>query len=365
MKNIRFLLSTFLALAVVSVVAARDPKVHNIIFMVGDGMGVTQLTSAMLRNSWQPLNMERAQAVGLVKTCSANNTVTDSAAAGTALATGHKTDNKMISQGPDGTKLETIAEKARRKGMSTGLVVTSYITDATPAVFYAHAGNRNEHQNIALQLVESGAEVFMGGGNESFTDRRDKRDLAAELATKGYTVARNIDEAMKTASGRLAGLMCNGYMPRRDKRGDYLPRATAKTLELLSQNKKGFFALIEGSQIDLGGHAADAETVIGETLDFDAAVKVAFDFADRTPGTLVVIVADHETGGMAIVPNNADFTAGESGVAFAFAGSGGASKSHTAAMVPLLAYGAGAKEFSRIMDNTEVNRIMCRLLGVE
>lgn len=345
-----------------AVPGARGQQVKNIIFMVGDGMGVGQMTATMLRNYYIPMNFDRAQAVGLIKTYSANNMVTDSGAAATAFACGVKTNNSSIGVDPEGNPHRSIVEKARSRDMATGFVVTSTVTDATPAGFYAHVRSRHQSEDIALQLVESGIDVWMGGGGKYFTTRTDGRNLVDTLRMLGYVVTDDFDRVL-AAEGRLAAIMDPGYMPSwKDGREGYLPAATAKALELLSElgKDKGFFVMIEGSQIDGGGHSNNIDKIFNETQDFDDAVGIAMDFADRNPGTLVLVVADHETGGLTILPNDSDFNKTGSGITYRFVTGG-----HSGVMVPLLAYGAGAAGFSRILDNTEVNRLMCEILGLD
>lgn len=332
----------------------KEPEVRNIIYMIGDGMGVAQITAAMIDGGYGPVNLERATAVGLLKTFSANDLVTDSAAGGTALATGTKTNNGTIGLGPQGDTLRSVLCAAASKGWATGLVVTSYITDATPASFYAHVPSRKMLDSIAVQFLDSGVDVAMGGGLSYFSpDRReDGRDLLAELRERGYTVATDFEETAAVTDGRLVGLFSETYMNyAQDGRDDYLSRATAKTLEILGNNSgdNGFLLMVEGSLIDYAGHDNDAGRVISEVRDFDRAVGVAFDYADRHPGTLVIVTADHETGGLTMP--SGDIVAMEelAGIAHKFS-----SGNHSACMVPLFAYGTGAEALSRVMDNTEV-----------
>lgn len=366
MYKFKFLmLFTVLALMPAPQITAKPHReVKNIIFMIGDGMGVAQVTALMLENGNQPTNIQRAQAVGLVTTQSANNRVTDSAAAATALATGHKTDNSKIGVAPDGTVLTSILEKAEAAGMPTGVVVTCYLAHATPAAFYASSNSRYSSEDITAQLVESGVDVAFGGGKAMFDNRKDGRNLFDEARSKGYVVANNIDSVASVDRGKvIVAYSTRKHMPyMTEGRGDYLPKATAKALQILDNNArdKGFFVMIEGSLIDYAGHYKNPELLKAELRDFDKAVGVAMDYADRTPGTLVVVLADHETGGLSIVSNKEDFTKSESGLDYRY-GTGG----HSATMVPLFAYGAGASECSRIRDNTEVNKLMCRMLGLE
>lgn len=342
----------------------RTPQVKNVIMLIGDGMGVAHITSLMLEGGYEPVNMDRAEAAAMVKTYSANNRVTDSAAAGTALATGHKTGNHYIGVTIEGDTLTSLLTRAVREGRHTGIVVTCYLTHATPAAFYAHVPNRNQYQDIALQFMDSGIEVAFGGGRRDFVSREDGRDLEDELERRGYAVINEFDDTEDIVSGRVVGIFADEHLPSLDEgRGDYLPQAAAKALDILTANAgkdgKGIFMMIEGSQIDMEAHSNDPEGILEEMRDFDRAVGVAFDYADAHPGTLVVICADHETGGMSMPSCKSDFTLAESGVEYKFG-----STSHTATMTPALFYGTGAKEFAGIMDNTELSRRIAQLMGL-
>ncbi len=325
--------------------------VKNVILLIGDGMGLAQLGAAM-ESSDLPLAIERAQFVGLQKTASASDRVTDSAAAGTALATGTKTYNGAIGVGPDTTRLVSILEKAAADGLSTGLVATYRITHATPASFIAHVPDRDNEEAIAAQFLDTDITFFAGGGRRMFEQRKDGLNLSDELRAKGYQIVYTQEELNGIASGKVAALLANSHLPEilggRDPM--YLARTTDKALEILSQNGKGFFVMIEGSMIDGGGHDNDIDKVIAETLDFDRAVGRAFDFADAHPGTLVVVTADHETGGLTIPANGR-------GVEYLFGTEG-----HTATPIPVYVYGAGAESFTGVMKNTDIPKRIETLL---
>lgn len=344
--------------------AQAKQKVKNVIFMIGDGMGVGHVSALIIENNYATVNMERAQAVGLVRTNSANNRVTDSAASGTAYSTGQKTKNSYVGLDSAANKIENIIEKAEKAGLGTGIVVTCYLQHATPATFYGHVRSRYKLEELAEQFAESGIDVAMGSGYDYFTKRKDGRNLLQEMSDKGYRVVSNIDELDGVQSGRSLVVYDYGknVMPMISAgRGDYLPRATAKSLEILGNTfKKGFFVMVEGSLIDYAAHDNDAKKIFEETADFDKAVGVAFDYADNHPGTLVIVLADHETGGLSIASKKTDFTQGESGIDYRFG-----STSHTGTLVPLFAYGTGAENFGRVMDNTEVSKTVQKLMGLK
>ena len=337
--------------------------VHNVIYMIGDGMGLTHLAMLELEGGYRPTAFDRAQNVALISTYSANNRVTDSAAAGTALATGCKTDNKMLGQLPDGEPVVSILTRARDNGLATGVVVTCALTHATPAAFYAHVDNRNNEQAIAADLAECGFDVLIGGSRDLLrAESGDGPTLEAQFAEKGYVVVDTLPDAEAVHSGRLVGICGKYHMPSMlEGRGDFLPQAVGKALEILdanaAKNKSGFALMVEGSQIDFESHTNNTEGILAEMRDFEKAIGVAMDFADTHPGTLVVVCADHETSGMAIPSNNKDFTESESGVRYVY-GTG----SHTAAYVPVYIYGAGAECLNGIMDNTELSKKLQELL---
>jgi alkaline phosphatase len=345
----------------------REPEAKNVILMIGDGMGVGVVTSLMVDNGFEPVNMERATFTGFVKTYSYNNRVTDSAASGTAYATGSKTFNSRVSVDSLDRPLETILEKAEKSGMPTGLVTTIALEHATPAVFYAHAINRSNYADIAGQLPASGIDVAIGGGRAYMENREDGRNIISELREKGYTVAESLEglegirsgNAMAIYPGKTYGIpsMKDGRDP------EYLPNAVTKALEILTANsprKKGFFMMVEGSQIDGAAHANDAGRLVAETRDFDNAVGVAMDYADSHPGTLVVVLADHDTGGSAVIPGDEDFTKAESGVSLGFSTGG-----HSANLIPLFAYGTGAENFTGVLENDEIGCRLQKVLGLE
>lgn len=342
----------------------KEPAVKNIIYMIGDGMGVAQISATQIAQDYEPLNMERATYVGLQKTYSANSRVTDSAAAGTALSTGYKTNNGMIGVTPDSLPHPSIREKAERAGMATGIIATYPATNATPASFVGHVPNRNMEDEIAMYYINNQVDVVIAGGSKRFNKRADSLNLFDTLAERGYIITDNLDELNDVHSGKVMALTNEGSMSSvldgRDK--NFLPNATAKALEILSANAKdnGFFLMVEGSQIDGWGHQNNVEGVITETKDFDNAVKVAFDYADTHPGTLVVVTADHATGGLTIVNGNRKFDLHDHMVDYAWSTGG-----HTGEMVPIFAYGAGAKHFTGVFENNEIAQIMFRLLGLE
>lgn len=330
----------------------KSKKPKNIIFLIGDGMGVTQVFSGLTANKGN-LYLNNFKHVGFSLTQSADNFITDSAAGGTALSTGKRTYNGAIAVDVNKKPLKTILEAAEDDGLATGLVSTSTITHATPASFIAHQPQRSMYEDIAADFLKTDIDVFIGGGKAHFTQRKDGRNLVEELKEKGYRYEEDINVIKKVKKGKLAALVEDGDAGRMEHRGDMLPIATKTAIDILSKNKKGFFLMVEGSQIDWGGHAGSTIYIVEDMLDFDKVIGKALEFAAKDGETLLVVTADHETGGMAITGGSM-----ESGVVK------GAypTSSHTAVMVPVFAYGPGAEEFIGIMDNTDVHDKMKTLL---
>ncbi len=321
-------------------------RVKNIILLIGDGMGVAQI-SGTITVSGDQLNMTTVRNIGFSKTQSYDNYTTDSAAGGTAISTGTKTRNGMLGLAPDSSVVSLITELLRdQKKMSFGVVSTSAVTHATPASFVAHNADRNDYEGIALDYVMNKPDVFIGGGKANFDNRKDHRDLIQALRDEGYEVVFNMEELQKANADRVAGLLAEGHMPGFSEGRDYmLAEATQKAIGLLSRNKRGFFLMVEGSQIDWGGHANDATYVLEETFDFDTAVGVALRYAAQDRGTLVIITADHETGGLTIPGGNLK----DKSIIARFTTEG-----HTGVIVPVLAFGPGAEQFTGFYENTGI-----------
>ena len=316
--------------------AQKAPK--NVIFLIGDGMGVSQIYAGLTANRGH-LNLERIKVIGFHKNQASNNYITDSAAGATAFATGKQTYNGAI--GLDSLKVPstTLLELAEKKGLATGLVSTCDITDATPSSFIAHQRTRSMHEEIAGDFLKTDIDVVIGGGRKYFEKRKDGLNLLDSLRQKGYQV--HSDLALDGVNkGKLVALYAeDNPIKVMEGRGDALLYSAKKSLEILGQNKKGFFVMIEGSQIDWGGHANDADYIVTEMVDFDKSIGYALDFAAKNKETLVVITADHETGGFALMGGN--MKTGEVKSAFT-------TKGHTGQMIPVFAFGPGSEAFAGI-----------------
>jgi len=328
----------------------KQPK--NIILMIGDGMGLAHVYSAMTANGGH-LFLENFRNIGFSKTYSSDDYITDSAAGGTALSSGIKTYNGAIGVDPDKKPVTNIREMAEKKGLKTGLVSTSAITHATPASFIAHASSRSSYEDIAADFLKTNIDVFIGGGIKNFEDRKDGKNLSKELKDKGYQVLYNIEDIQKIKSGKLAGFTAQEHDAPMPERGEILVPATQTAIHLLSQGKKGFFLMVEGSEIDFLAHENKTPGVVLETLDFDRAIGAALKFAASNGETLIIVTADHETGGMTL--NGGDYKTGKVIGKFT---SGG----HTGIAVPVYAFGPGAEQFTGFMENTDIAKKMMKLL---
>ena len=321
----------------------KAPK--NVILMIGDGMGTTQLYAGYLANKGH-LSVERCTHSGFATTYCLDSVITDSGAAGTAIATGYKTNQKMIGMTPDGKPQKSILKYAEQINKATGLVVSCAMTHATPAAFIANNKFRYNYEEIALDFLKTDVDVFIGGGLNHFIQREDGLNLVDSLKARNYHLAYSMDEVENISSGKIAGLLYEIHPPSYSEgRGEMLKKGSLKAIEILNKNENGFFMMVEGSQIDWAGHDNDSENIVSEVLDFDRTIEAVLDFAAQDGETLVIITADHETGGYAII--DGDLNAGRVGGAFT-------TEDHSAVMVPIFAYGPGAEAFTGIMDNTDI-----------
>lgn len=334
-------------------VAIRSP---NVIFFIGDGMGLAQV-SAAIQESDKPLHLEGAEAIGLIKTASSAQQITDSAAAATAFSIGEKTVNDSVGVGADGVPKETILELLAGRGYATGVIATSTITHATPASFYAHVKQRGNYYKIAEALVAAPVTLFIGGGRNHFDKRSDpkkgmpdERNLLNEFTSQGGTLINSIDQ-LAQQRGRVGLFIADDDpAPRAEGRGDILQGSIEPSINYLrSQSEKGFFMLVEGSQIDWGGHMNDFAYANSELLDFDSALGAALAFARSDGNTLVLVTADHETGGLTLPTSDIESADPYSDASYEYSTIG-----HTATMVPVYAFGRGAENFSGVYDNTEI-----------
>lgn len=346
---------------------SSDKKVRNIIFCIGDGMGLGQIMLTRIKTCGADgtLYIEQLPITGIINTHSANALVTDSAAAGTAMACGVKTNNGMIGQTPDGKNYQTILEACKQKGMATGLVATSTITHATPASFASHVKSRDMQDVIAEQLLANNVTVLLGGGREYFlpmsdpkSKRKDEKNLIEQAKAQGYSYVQTAEELKKVNTASLLGLFQPGPLTTLPPEPT-LPQLTDKAIQLLNDAQQGkdegFFLMVEGSQIDWACHENDANNTIRQTILFDQAVKEALDFAVTDGQTLIVVTADHETAGLTINDGKLDGTALRINWS---------TKGHTASAVPVFAFGPNAQLFAGVYDNTDLPKKLAQLAGI-
>ena len=334
MRQLLIILSV-LALSISSY--ANEP-IKQVIFIIGDGMGLNQMCKLD-----SPNHFERANYIGLSKTYSASHKVTDSAAGGTALACGVKTQNGMLGMNADSIPVNSILSILKEKGFSTGIVASCRINHATPASYYAHQPNRNMDAEILGDLYTNGPDVFVAGGNKLLS--------IESLEKAGYKYVDNIGDLQKQENGKVACVLATEDMPNALERGNEITLGTAEAIRLLEKNEKGFFIMIEGSQIDWAGHGNQADYMLAEMQDINKVIGLCMDYADANPGTLVIITADHETGGTTIVGEEKEYKY--------------STGNHTGAMVPVYSYGTGAENFSGIFENTTFKDKILNLMQVK
>lgn len=324
--------------------APKGKKVKNVVLMIGDGMSLMDVYAAWVCNRGR-LWLDNAQYIGLSATHCTDKLITDSGAGGTALATGHKTKYHAVGVDPEEKPLTTIIDLAKRKDKDAGIAVTCRLWDATPADFCCHNINRDNEQEIVADYPTSGVDFAFGGGAKYFTNRKDGRNIFEELKNQGYYIARTWEELEKRESGKVFCVPYEVDTPLPDERGDLLARATMKGISLMNQNKNGFFMMVEGSQLDDYGHFNQLDMLMKELHDFDRTIGEVMKWAAKDGETLVVVTADHETGGLTL--HGGDLATGRIEAKFASTG-------HTGVMVPVYAFGPGAEEFTGFMDNTEI-----------
>ena len=344
---------------ITTITEVQSPK--NIIMVIADGMGPAYTTSYRYFND-DPLTEHIEDTVfdrllvGSASTYPArvSGVVTDSAAGATAFSTGYKSYNAAIGVDKDTIPRETILEWAAKNSKRTGVIATSSITHATPASFYAHVANRNSHEDIAQDFVDTPVDFAAGGGLTYFAKRTDGQNLVEVLESKGVVVETKKLNNEHLPNNKYTYLLGSDSLHSKvGGRDDFLPKSTELAINFLSKNKDGFFLMVEGSQIDWGGHSNKADFLIEEVKDFDLAVGKALDFAKKDGNTLVVVTADHETGGFALSATEVFGQRNYGGITPTFSTGG-----HTASLIPVFAYGPGAEHFMGIYENNEIFKKM-------
>lgn len=336
------------------IISPTGDKPKNVILMIGDGMSLMHVYSAWTANRGH-LFLENAPYTGLSKTYCLDKLITDSGAGGTALASGSKTAYHHVGTDADGNPLPSLIDYAHDAGLSTGVAVTCRLWDATPADFCCHVADRDMEDEIMAQYVDCKADYVCGPGWSKMTGRADGRDLFKEMQAEGVMTPRSIAELDGLGEGRVFCVTDSFDTPLPAVRGDYLAQASLKGIERLDRNPKGFFMMIEGSQLDDYGHFNDLDLLMQETHDFDRTVGKIFDWAAKDGETLVVVTADHETGGLTLV----DGDLAEGRIVGKFS-----TGSHSGVMVPVYAFGPGAQNFTGIFENADIPRKIRELLGI-
>lgn len=330
----------------------KSKKPKKVVFLIGDGMGLTQITGAMAnykgRNAF-----ERFKIIGFSKTASSDNYVTDSGAGATVFSIGKKTYNGAIGVDSAGGEKEGLFEKLKTVRWGTGVVVTSSVTHATPASFYAHVGSRKSEEEIAEFLITDNCDIAIGGGKQFFTNRKDKRNLFKELHEKGFTTI--ADTVLKTVDAKklIYTLADNGMKTMQNGRGEYLLNATLLAQQNLQKHFGNYFLMVEGSQIDWGGHDNNFEYMKAELIDFNQVINAVLDAAMKDGNTLVIVTADHECGGLSLLENKDN----KEGFKPNFA-----TEHHSGVMVPVFAFGPGAEQFAGIYENTAIYYKLLKIL---
>jgi alkaline phosphatase len=384
--NLKAVLALVLSLSAVTVAGivcaepVRNARAKNVVLFIGDGMGAEHVKAASWLAAGEPgrLTMDAMATSGRISTRSLDNPVTDSAASATAMASGVITNNGVIGLDEWLEPVPTILETAMAAGKSVGLVTTSQMTHATPAAFAAHVEHRRMVTEIAGQMLLARPDVMLGGGEDEFLpsqetgcypepgERKDGRNLLAEAVANGYLYVcdnKSFDAVDPDETPRLLGLFSDEGMTR--PFSPSLAEMTGKAIEILSNNKRGFFLMVESAQIDWASHDNDAEQAISDTLGLDEAVAVAMEFAGQAGETLVIVTADHETGGMRatlassgkpdedgpfLMPNGDRFYVNWS------------TTGHTSLDVPVAAHGPSSARLTGLNDNTHVHDVMSSAL---
>lgn len=330
----------------------ENAEVRNVILMIGDGMGLEQASCAWVCNRGR-LYLDQMPVVGLSRTYSADHLVTDSAAGGTALAAGEKTNNGYVGVDVSGAPFVTLVGLAQQAGMRTGVVTTCRLNDATPADFCCHNSDRDEAEAIVEDYLESGVDVIAGGGLRFWQGRSDGRDIISEMEDRGYSTALTLEQFEAVQTAPALAVLADIELPVALERGDMYRDMVSKTLSLLSADGKGFFAMLEGSCIDDWLHGNRIDLAVEEALDFDRTVGDVLKWAAADGHTLVVVTADHATAGLTLHGGSIE----EGRVEVKFASDG-----HNGIAVPYYVWGPGSSAFCGILENAELSRILAAFL---
>ncbi len=327
-----------------------EKPIKNIILLIGDGTSIAQLYSGYTANKGA-LNIFNIKNIGLSKTSSYDNYITDSGPGSTAISSGQKTNNRFVGADHNAAPLPLLPALLAKKKIKTGLVTCGDIADATPADFYAHESERDNAALVLKDLETSSVDLLMGSGDESLqnvdilkeSDKAIIHDTLLNELRKKYTIVPSLDSVKKTENKKWVVIDKQAGLSELNGRKNWLEKAFDKTINVLLKNKEGFFLMTEGAQVDYGGHANDIGYVATEVMDFDQTVGKALQFADSNGETLVIVTADHETGGLTLL--DGDYKKGYISGQFS-------SNDHTALPVPVFAYGPQSFRFRGVYENT-------------
>ncbi len=339
-----------------------DKPVKNILLFIGDGTGLAQLYAGYTANKGA-LNIFNMRNIGLSKTSSYDSYVTDSAPGATAIASGVKTNNRHVGVDHTGVAIPLLPVFLKSRNIKNGLVTCGDITDATPADFYAHQRERSNAKDILQDLKHSGIDLLMGSGKESLSNVQllKEKSIAAETSNilqelaPEFTVVHSIDSVTDELHKKWVVVDNRAALAVEKGRGSWLEQAFSKAVKTLSHNKNGFFLMTEGAQVDYGGHANSMSYVATEVMDFDRVIGKALQFADADGQTLIIVTADHETGGLSLLAG--DYSNGYVSGHFA-------TNDHTAMPVPVFAYGPQSFRFRGVYENTELFYRMMAALNI-
>ena len=358
-----------------------NKKAKNVILLIGDGMSASQITSYRLLKEGPNgrIAVDNFPISGIVLTHSADAIITDSASSATAYSTGSKTKNGFLGVDQEGRILENLTEKLDNFGFVSALISTSEVTHATPAAFSSHVDSRRNTDEISSQMLESKVATILGGGRKFFLSaenggkRKDERDLLEE-AKKSHKILMHkheLDITGITPSDRILGLFADEHLRDEENPDNHSSEPTLTEMLRFSLERaeaaidnqcRGSFIMVEGSQVDWAGHANNIDYLERELKEFDEATRYALEYAKKNPDTLVVVTADHETGGLLIEPIALSYYTGNN-IKFSFNTAIGGG-SHTGVPVPVYAYGPGSLNFSGTLDNTDVYRAILSALDL-
>lgn len=331
----------------------KQPK--NVILLIGDGMGLSQIYAGYTANKGK-LNMFNIPTQGFSITKASDSYITDSAAGATAMASGHKTNNRFIGVDENGKPLESITQILAKRNYKTALISCGNITDATPAAFYGHQSDRSYSEAIAEDFLTNPTDILIGGGQNEFKSRKDGKNLAEALIKKGYSFSDKFSAIDTINNPRFVVLEDAAVVSVKNGRGGFLAKSLSKTTNTFSKTSQPFFIMAEGAQIDYGGHSNNVEYVVRELLDFDRLVGQAMEFVDKNPETLLIVTADHETGGLSLIDGS---------IEKGYVHGSFSTNDHTSVAVPVFAYGPGAQNFMGVYQNTAIYSKIMELLGAK